>query len=227
MLEKKDREKKESERQFQEVQQRMKTLEKQKTVTNGEQEIKNEAISKPKGREKKPGNDMKTSTKAITVTLPQKPKQTQKREAKKVTSEAGIEKETGVKPGPDSPKPRTQMITAAPTKKRIEPIAPLVSLEEVTVKPVKISGEKPKFPPEMIRTYVGRRATVNARLLINENGDVLQVVLSDKRKIPGDVRVVIVDTLKKWIYNPAKKGDMKVKVWWPIKMRIHFKQDNI
>lgn len=231
LLEKQGRERKESERQLQEVQQKMKTLEEQKTVTNREQKIKDEAISQLKRQEKKLRNDIKAKTKAITDTESPKPKQTKKKEVKKETLKTGIEKETEVKPGPDSPKPPTQATTVTPTpastKKRIEPIVPLVSLKEVTVKPVKISGEEPKFPPEMIRTYVGRRATVNARLLINENGGVLQVELSDKRKLPADVRAVIVDTLKKWRYNPAKKDDMKVKVWWPVKMRIHFKQDNI
>lgn len=227
LLEKQDREKRESERQLQEVHQKIKTLEEQKTFTNGEQKIKDEAISQLKKQEKKLRDDIKARTKAMTDTGPSKPEQPKKEKMKKEIVKTGIETETEVKPAPDLPKSPEPAITVTPppTGKRIEPIVPLVSPGEVTVKPVKISGEEPEFPPEMIRTYVGRRATVNARLLINENGAVLQVELADERKIPADVRAVIKDTLKKWRYNPAKKDDIKVKVWWPIKMRIHFKQN--
>ena len=98
-------------------------------------------------------------------------------------------------------------------------------MKEVTLKPAKISGRDPQFPPTMIKTYAGRRATVNARLLIDEKGSVIKVEILDKRKLPDDVRAFIADTLKKWKYKPAQKDNIKVKVWWPVNMKIHFKYD--
>jgi hypothetical protein len=102
-----------------------------------------------------------------------------------------------------------------------------VPLAELTVNPNKLSGPDPKFPPHIIKTYVGRRATVNARLLIAENGGVTRVEMMDGQKIPADVQRIISDTLKKWEFTPPQKGDQKVKVWWPLKLKIHFKREDI
>lgn len=109
--------------------------------------------------------------------------------------------------------------------KEVKTPAPLLSLTEITLLPQKISGKEPEYPAAMRKTYVGRRATVKADLLIDENGNVPQVELVDSSEIPNDVQAIIKNTLKQWKFKPAQKGDMKVKVKWPVKFKIFFKAD--
>jgi hypothetical protein len=244
-LEQQDIEKKRFELQLQEVQQKLKTLEEQKPVSKEDQQIKHETISRLKKQE----NELKQVVKTRTKTTPDtSPKQTQKKEipkenlktdSKKIdTQKTGFKKTSDaeakeVVPVQDSTKPTMPTIKKTETKKSpltpgkelTQPVAPLVSLKEVTLKPAKISGQDPQFPPAMKKTYAGRRATVNARLLIDENGSVIKVEILDKQKLPDDVRTVITVTLKNWQYKPAQKDNMMVKVWWPVKMKIHFKYD--
>ncbi len=103
--------------------------------------------------------------------------------------------------------------------------APLVTLNEITVKPAQIFGKYPEFPSAIRKAYVGRRATVKADLLLDENGNVAQVELLEKNEIPTDVQFIIIDTLKRWKFTPAQKGDIKVKVKWPLKLKIFFQAD--
>ncbi len=132
--------------------------------------------------------------------------------------------ETG-KAGPKGPGD-TADNTDTPGTPAVMPSLP-VPLVELTVKPHKVSGLKPVFPPHIIKTYVGRRATVNARLLIAENGGVTRVEIADGQKIPPDVRRIIIAALEKWKFTPPQKGGQKVKVWWPHKLKIHFKREDI
>jgi hypothetical protein len=245
MLEKQDKEKKEFERKLQEVQQKMEALEEQKPISKEDQQIKDETISRLKKQE----NELKKEVSARTKTIKDAtPKQTQKKDipedslktdSKKIdTQNTGIEKTGEEKPEEVEP-PQESTKQTVPTIKKTEPkkatvklekkvtqpAAPLVSLKEVTLKPVKISGQDPQFPPAMKKSYAGRRATVNALLLIDEKGSVIKVNIVDKHKLPDDVRTVIKVTLKNWQYKPAQKDNKKVKVWWPVRLKIHFKYD--
>lgn len=126
---------------------------------------------------------------------------------KETPKQAPPAKEIQKQPEP-TPKPKT---------------VPVLTAKEVTVKPKKKSGPKPQFPPAMRQTYMGRRATVQARLLIDENGNVQQVEILDKSKVPAEVGEVIAAAFKKWKYKPASKDGQKVKVWWPEELKIHFR----
>jgi hypothetical protein len=253
MLEKQDKEKKEFEQRLQEVQRKLTNLEKEKPVSKKDQEIKDETISRLKKQENELKKEVNARTKTITDAAPkqtQKPLKIQKSQKEDVPKDSSS-LETGIKktldekpeeveqkpkeaePPPDSTKQTVPTIKKAepkkpavtPEKEVTKPAAPLVSLKEVTLKPAKISGQDPQFPPAMKKSYAGRRATVNARLLIDETGNVIKVEILDKHKLPNDVRTVIAVTLKNWKYNPAQKNNMNVKVWWPVKMKIHFKYD--
>jgi hypothetical protein len=243
MLEKQDMEKKKFELQLQEVQQKLKTLEEQKPVSKEDQQIKDETISRLKKQENELKKVVKARTKTTTDTPPkqtQKPPKIQKEDVvkdsgslktgfKKSVEEKSKEVESPQdstkKTAPEIKKTETKKPAVTPEKEVTQPVAPLVSLKEVTLKPAKISGQDPQFPPAMKKTYAGRRATVNARLLIDEKGTVTKVEILDKQKLPDDVRGVITVTLKNWQYKPAQKDNMNVKVWWPVKMKIHFKYD--
>jgi outer membrane biosynthesis protein TonB len=217
LLVEQDKEKKEFERKLLEVQQKLKALEEQKTTDQQEQQIKEQEISQLKQQEKilrekeksreKPAADTDSPTKTSPQPVPTDRLPTEKPAVKSM--------EPTQDPVKQPPPPKKEMSTPAP----------LVPLKEATVKPTKLSGSEPQFPPEMVKTYVGRRATVNAELLIDETGRVVQVKIVNESIIPRDVRDVIVDTLIQWKYKPAQKDSTRVKVWWPYKLKIHFKYD--
>jgi serine/threonine protein kinase len=236
-LEQQDKEKKRFELQLQEVQQKLISLEEQKPISKEDQQIKDETISRLKKQE----NELKKEVKAMTDTIMDTtPKQTQKKDVPKDNDslnndikKTGIAKPKEVEPPPDSTKQtvptikkiETKKPAVTPKKEVTQPTAPLVSLNEITLKPAKISGQDPQFPPAMRKSYAGRRATVDILLLIDENGSVLEVQIKDKHKLPQDVRAVIGDSLKKWKYKPAQKANAKVKVWWQERIKIQFKYD--
>jgi serine/threonine protein kinase len=244
ILEKQDKEKKKFEQQLLEVQQKMKTLEEQKPITKEDQQIKDETISRLKEQENELKKEMNARTKTITTGTAEPIQKTTKIQKKDVPKE-GSPLESSSKKASDekvkevtSPQDSTRQpvptinknetpesVAAAPGKEGTPPAAPLVSLKELTLKPAKISGQDPQFPTAMKKSYAGRRATVDLLLLIDEKGSVLEVKIEDKQKLPDDVQAFIADALKKWKYKPAQKDTMNVKVWWPVKMKIHFKYD--
>ena len=228
ILEKQDKEKKDFERQILEVQQKMKTLEEQKPISKEDQQIKDETISRLKKQENELKKEVKARANAITAAPT---KQTQKENVPKDSGSpaTGIEVEPPQDSGKQTPlaikKTETQEPPVTPGKEVSQSAAPLVSLKEATLKPVKLSGQDPQFPPAMKKSYPGRRATVDLLLLIDEKGSVLEVKIEDKQKLPDDVQAFIADTIKKWKYKPAQKDNTNVRVWLPVKMKIHFKYD--
>ncbi len=228
ILEKQDKEKKDFERQILEVQQKMKALEEQKPISKEDQQIKDEIISRLKKQENELKKEVKARANAITAAPT---KQTPKEDVPKDSGSpaAGIEVEPSQDSGKQTPpaikKTETQESPVTPGKEVTQPAAPLVSLKEATLKPVKLSGQDPQFPPAMKKSYPGRRATVDLLLLIDEKGSVLEVKIEDKQKLPDDVQAFIADTIKKWKYKSAQKDNTNVRVWWPVKMKIHFKYD--
>ncbi|MCX6582491.1 MAG: hypothetical protein NT166_20150 [Candidatus Aminicenantes bacterium] len=166
-------------------------------------------------------------------------KEAKKDNDKKIAGMTQVNPQTISKPAVDTPKetppavvrttkpPETGEKKDAPpaTSKEEVKAAPLVALNETTVKPKQVSGKEPEFPAAIRKAYVGRRATVKTDLLLDENGTVAQVELLEKTEIPADVQEIIVDTLKRWKFTPAQKGDMKVKVKWPVKLKIFFGAD--
>lgn len=166
-------------------------------------------------------------------------KEVKKSDDKKITESPQVSPPVMTKPAADTDKPKetpTEIVhTAKPAesvekkeltpKEEVKAAAPLINISEITLLPLQISGKEPVFPAAIRKTYVGRRATVKADLLVDENGNVPQVDLLDSGEIPGDVQVIIKDTLKQWKFKPAQKGDMKVKVKWPVKFKIVFNAD--
>lgn len=202
---------------LQEFQQKLKNLEGQKktdttstspTVNPQDKELKKESDKKiPSAAGDKPQPTAKTTTDTPKETLKETPKETLPNVVHTTKpTDTGEKKDT------------------TPLKEEVK-VAPLVSTNELTVKPKQLSGKEPEFPAAIRKAYVGRRATVKADLLLDENGNVSQVELLDKTEIPADVQLIIEDTLKRWKYTPAQKGDLKVRVKWPVKFKIFFQAD--
>lgn len=94
-------------------------------------------------------------------------------------------------------------------------------LGEVNEPPQKLSGEEPNFSLDLKRTYAGRRATIQANLLIDENGAVSRVDILTA--IPEDIKKEVIEGLKQWKYAPGKKAGNIVQVWVPIKIKLFIK----
>lgn len=197
---------------IQEFQQKLSTLEVQKKTET----IPTSPDTKEPGKEVNKDIDKKTTSTPI-----EKPKST----AKTVT-ETPKETTPDVVRTTKPPEITEKKETSTTSTPKVEvKSAPLVALTETTVKPKQLSGKEPEFPTNIRKAYVGRRATVKADLLLDENGNVAEVELLEKTEIPADVQVIIIDTLKGWKFTPALKGDMKVRVKWPVKFKISFQAD--
>ncbi len=105
-------------------------------------------------------------------------------------------------------------------RSRIKP-GQLLALTEVTKKPEKMKGKEPSFSPILRKKYTGNRWNIQVILLIMENGSVGNVRILTP-KTPEDVKEPIINALSNWQYQPAQKGDIKVKVWFPVTLAISF-----
>ena len=97
----------------------------------------------------------------------------------------------------------------------------LVSLNDVSVKPEKISGNPPMVGAALKSKYKGKNLTVPVVILVDENGDVTKIrVLTGN--VADDLKTVLTDTLLKWKYSPAMKDNVKVKVWLTVTVKFPF-----
>ena len=97
----------------------------------------------------------------------------------------------------------------------------LVSLNDVSVKPEKISGNPPMVSAALKSKYKGKNLTVPVVILVDENGDVTKIrVLTGN--VADDLKTVLTDTLLKWKYSPAMKDNVKVKVWLTVTVKFPF-----
>jgi len=193
----------------------LKELEEKKTTTEEEQKTKEEEIRKLKQWREEQQRKEEERIKAEQEAL--KKQQELEEQQKKEAAEAERKRKE------EAEKKRLE----EEERKRLEAerskvtVGQLIPLIEATEKPVKIKGRDPIFP-ERIRKLYARNKDINVRanFLIDENGTVANVrILS---KIPEDLEKVIVKTLKKWKYQPAKKNKVRVKVWVHISLKISF-----
>ena len=96
----------------------------------------------------------------------------------------------------------------------------VVGLNDVAVRPVKISGNPPKLTDLLRRKYSRQTMPILTMALIDENGNVSKVSVFGS--VPDDIKTLIADTLSGWKYNPAQKDNVGVKVYLPVKFNIVF-----
>ena len=110
-------------------------------------------------------------------------------------------------------------------KKRIEAAkikeGDQVSLNQVSAKPEKISGNAPSINSSLKNKYQGKVITVPAMILVDENGDVTKIKILTGN-VPADIKAELEDTLYKWKYTPALKDNVKVKVWLTVSIQFRF-----
>jgi len=110
-------------------------------------------------------------------------------------------------------------------KKRVEAAKPKegaqVSLNDVTVKPEKISGAPPAVNASLKSKYRGKTMNIVSQILVDENGDVTKIKMVTSN-VAADIQAVVEDTLYKWKYSPALKDNVKVKVWLTVAVKFAF-----
>ena len=110
-------------------------------------------------------------------------------------------------------------------KKRIEAArvkeGAQVALTDVSVKPVKISGDSPALNAALKTKYRGKTLNIPALILVDENGDVTKIKILTSN-VPADIQSILEDTLSKWKYSPALKDNVKVKVWLTVAVKFTF-----
>jgi serine/threonine protein kinase len=96
----------------------------------------------------------------------------------------------------------------------------LVPFNMLTRNPEKLEGKDPKFSSYIRKKYKGQAMSVRASILIDENGKVSKVkILGD---VPSDIGAVVSMSIGSWVYSPAEKNRVKVKVWIQVPMKISF-----
>ena len=139
--------------------------------------------------------------------------QTQKDLEAKKTQEELRRKEEETQKQQDAEKSR---IEAARVKEGAQ-----VSLSDVSVKPVKISGDSPALNMALKNKYRGKTLNIPALILVDENGDVTKIKILTSN-VPADIQSILEDTLYKWKYSPALKDNVKVKVWLTVAVKFTF-----
>ncbi|MGE5342055.1 MAG: response regulator [Candidatus Omnitrophota bacterium] len=96
----------------------------------------------------------------------------------------------------------------------------LISIFLVSEKPELIKGENPILPPSFQRKYNGLRLSIRVVFLVTENGTARDIKILTK--IPVELEPVISRSLKKWKFKPARKNNVKIKVWYSLDVKIVF-----
>ena len=94
----------------------------------------------------------------------------------------------------------------------------VVPLNEVDAEPVPISTPAPSIPSS-IRSAMADSQSVIFSVLINHNGDVETVRMLRKTN-NGQLNSILTDTVKSYKFQPARKDNLRVKVWKTIPMSI-------
>jgi len=94
----------------------------------------------------------------------------------------------------------------------------IVPLNEVDAEPVAISTPAPSIP-DSIRSAMTDNQSVIFSVLINHNGDVETVRMLRKTN-NGQLNSILTETVKSYKFQPARKDNLRVKVWKTFPMSI-------
>ena len=94
----------------------------------------------------------------------------------------------------------------------------VVPLNEVDVQPVAVSQPAPNIPAS-IRSAMADGQAVTFSVLVNHNGDVENLRMLRKTN-NGQLNTILTDTVKSYKFQPARKDNLRVKVWMTITMSI-------
>ncbi len=111
--------------------------------------------------------------------------------------------------------PANEPVVPEPAQPVLAQRGELVSLNLVDIKPVQQVNVAPKYHP--MARKLGQQGTVLLNLLIDENGAVVDVKLI--REIPkSTLNQMAVKAVRQWVYAPARKDGVAVKVWQQVSL---------
>lgn len=92
----------------------------------------------------------------------------------------------------------------------------LVQLTDVTIPPVLLKRVDPKYPPAALTLGMEGSVTVNA--LISETGEVTRTEILRGVKGNYGFEKAAENAVRQWLFKPAQKDGVSVKVWKPIEI---------
>jgi serine/threonine protein kinase len=205
-----------------EYQKRLKSIEDQATTTEEEKSAQEEEIKRLREWQKEEMRKALEKQKQKEDQLKQEEEKKQQQEEAKLEQERilaeqkRLEEEKKKKEEEDKKK---RLREAEAAKKKLKE-GDLIALTEATAKPEQLKGKDPTFSTIQKKVYKGSQMTLRAMLLIDENGDVVEVKMIGSQ--PEDLKSTFEKALKKWKYKPAEKDKIKVKVWYPVAIKINF-----
>lgn len=107
-------------------------------------------------------------------------------------------------------------------RNRIPKLGELLDLSEVEIQPKRIQGENPsKFSSEVRKAHKGKTVKITIRLLIDENGSISKTEVLPKN-LDSMLRLEISQAMSVWKFEPARKKNVAVKVWFVQNLDLTF-----
>jgi TonB family protein len=147
-------------------------------------------------------------TDAATVRLQVEPLSSSQTVSQESEPPAPKPKETVVSPPASSPQ-TTQAKTPAAVKE-----GDLVPLEQAEIPPTVVRRVEPRYPP--LALNMGLSGTVTVNTLISETGDVIRTEILQGIKGGYGFERAAEAAIRQWKFTPARKNNVKVRVWKPI-----------
>ncbi len=140
-----------------------------------------------------------------------------------------IETEAVVEPPPTKseetqPQPQAAPASSQPQEPAPKPTEPgaLIPLAEVQVPPVLVKRVEPKYPPVALNMGMEGKVAVNA--LISETGEVIRTEILKVASGDYGFERAAENAVRQWLFKPAQKDGVNVKVWKPIEIAFKLNQ---
>lgn len=101
-------------------------------------------------------------------------------------------------------------------------IGDIVPIEDVDVPPQVVVSVEPIYPPSALQSRTS--GAVHLLALISENGEVLDVKIAPGTSEMMGIAQAAEQALREWKFKPAKKNDIRVKVWKKVTIDFQFKR---
>ncbi len=118
---------------------------------------------------------------------------------------------------PPASNPQTTQAKPQPIKE-----GDLVPLDQAEIPPTVIKRVEPRYPP--LALNMGLSGTVTVNTLISETGDVIRTEIIQGIKGGYGFERAAEAAIRQWKFTPARKNNVKVKVWKPIDINFKLSQ---
>ena len=125
-----------------------------------------------------------------------------------LTERAGQPSASSASAFPDTPSATAALPPPAPTRAVLRE-GSLIALEDADTPPRIAKIVKPIYPPFALRARIG--GIVVLRVLVSERGAPIQVDVL--RGAAGGLTDAAVDAVKRWTFDPARKGGLAMRTW--------------